>query len=1688
MNVRDLSQYITKLCGQETLHLLGSNKELLLQKIYGQDPSPDQVKSVISDAASFASNAEEQFFYEFVQNAYDASADSLFFYANEKYLIVLNNGEPFYTDFDIFESETIRDGQLYNFLAKGKSLKRNNDRKMGKYGQGSKLLYTLLADSSSDADNEGEELLIDALYERKKGPILISWYNRNQLANLLQEQGEWSHAEGDDYKNNILFAKILMSYYPVAPGVSEDFFSTKEALDAIEVFDTLVNPRRNINFLNRGTALIISLGQGKYDKIASKENIERVKTRLGGFASITKDQERNEGKTIEHIYVLGEEVEQHEVRSVFLEYKGEKKTTYFHFAFNPIFAENNFVNLFKDLPILDTKLRLGFILDTQKFDVTDDRQRFKMKDDTKPLLIRAFTLLVEELNRLRDLNSEKFNYIYKSLVASRVPDGEEYAYARTAFREVFKPFFEQNILTYDGQYLPKNQVKLFAEDNIIPLDKIGIIKYKWINDEVIKGLHRNGVDVETVDFSTLLSDADSTKLEEWIKSLSEKEYSVFNKICDSHKNEINVQNHKIFRSNKGNLFSFHELKSTANVYYPFEDGMRFGECEYINDTLSDIDLILYLSNLFDKIKTNIVSFRLNDSTKDDAANLLAWIEDKNEYFASRIKSEILLLQNWHDSYVSFDNLMAERPKDTIFFDNYCVKGYIPSAVKTKNWLLNPAKAKKACWSWVVSHWQTLQNDEVWGDNTHKYIADVKNVYKAVGVDSQGNTDNTKLTLYLDEEGKPTNQLRAIVNNVSRLTEEEYNYLDEKVTHLRLIPYEYHKELMEAPFHVETVQSCNIVNESLSVDEKLLRIFIKITDSYLQFYRTQEQAGKYVITHTSSGYNYIDFVSSELQSELLAANFYRIPDKVQEILRTESGRYKFASNETMILRAIEKINNPLKLLPFVKQANVNVVNSFFSHLKNLNIDSKISKEDLEWQVIEFAVQRNTDENEYIDIVFNHIRHKDNELPASITQQFVKIGENEYDVYVLDSDYKKDNQTIDSFLKCLPSQTEVDYFKEHYYKGKENEVSTDVLYDYLKRHYLSIEQLKFCIDYAITKNDDCDDLEITEDESLTKALDMILQNNFYGFDKHFKMENVDFINQVYAKHDILLQSEYLPDTLQKWIDNNSSSLSLFTQLSTSSDSYIAVRQAILDNTSYSDVTCFGDSEHMGKIDNALNWAIEKKLTYAYQSERYNTMMAIIEKLPSDYSVMPFLRYTGKVVPIENSCDTPKPIFMLERYQEGASFLSWYSWAGTQFQERLNRSSKLAKFIKDNIVYIYGDKELLFNHGFKKNPRWNVQASVDIKDFPEHDDPVYKNWKKSDESRGITIHTSDKPIIMNFNIMASNYSIFADKLHDSEFGYEPGKRVVVQQPNKDGLSLMKTIAKHIASMDFFKEPFIALQSLYVDQWELLQQGVIGNGDGTGDNEGAGKSNIDLSNSPLTEEQAQEAINKISAETAENIEQVNNITKQMNGEELNKLNEVAEPIKELIEGLEKEDIERLAEKKDKLMQMMDDLSEAEEEEKESQVRQTIGFIGELIYRHYLENKKLVKDIDFIHAALDGIGEYDFEIKSEKMFVDVKTTLYSLKDGTAPFYLHRSQNVFMQKHPHSKYHIVRISLIDLDLKKSYEELRDTYGKDANPMEEPHLKKRCEALAEKYWRGANIEEFDALSPEYAIRIEQKINK
>lgn len=225
-------------------------------------------------------------------------------------------------------------------------MKLNDDDKLGKYGQGSKLLYTLLADINHNVNTE--ELLKDAIINNKKGPYLVSWHNMSQLDAWLINDDEWIPAQADDVENHILFAKILMSYYPIAPGQDLERFSNEEAQRAIKAFNELVDPPRNKSFLTRGTALIIPLGKGKYDAIIEENNLENVRARLGGFASITADQERNVGKSLKHIYVMGKDVEQHPVSSLFVDFVEEGNKFHYHFAFNPIFAEKMWLTSLRD--------------------------------------------------------------------------------------------------------------------------------------------------------------------------------------------------------------------------------------------------------------------------------------------------------------------------------------------------------------------------------------------------------------------------------------------------------------------------------------------------------------------------------------------------------------------------------------------------------------------------------------------------------------------------------------------------------------------------------------------------------------------------------------------------------------------------------------------------------------------------------------------------------------------------------------------------------------------------------------------------------------------------------------------------------------------------------------------------------------------------------------------------------------------------------------------------------------------------------------------------------------------------------------------------------------------------------------------------------------------------------------------
>ena len=723
---------------------------------------------------------------------------------------------------------------------------------------------------------------------------------------------------------------------------------------------------------------------------------------------------------------------------------------------------------------------------------------------------------------------------------------------------------------------------------------------------------------------------------------------------------------------------------------------------------------------------------------------------------------------------------------------------------------------------------------------------------------------------------------------------------------------------------------------------------------------------------------------------------------------------------------------------------------------------MDEEDERWKVIKFGGDRSDSRL----TVFNKIRFNSNSLPTNIKQRYFKVDSNEYDVYLLDEDIKNDNQSIEAFFGCLPSKDCENWFRRTFYANKEEAVNTDALYNKLLFMTLDVNQVKFMLDICRLKNILELPVKLNFSASITSVLDMALESKFESIDNLVNIPGFNKTVQVYANKQLLNVEECLPEEIYKWIEKHDNGLTVFSHIMTVAHPLISLRDALVNNIFVlPKFESYESGSEREMLNKTIQWIANKNLKICYLSERYSVCRAISERLPKDFQPYYALKLNGE---IDNSSDGQKmPLFTFAPCAKSSAFLSSFDITPSII-DKLRDSNSLRNFIKSHNVFLFNSENELWTRGLMPSPIWKISSIVDEKDYDEWDDSVYKRWKNTAESKGIIIKLSKKPVEVNLAILSGEEKLYQEKSKNSDFGYIWDKLVVIKYQQEQDKSVVKKLSSTAAEIDFFRQPFIHLQSMYIDELENVSAQKIAeaeaaiaaaeNGIQIADDELVIKKNPEVS-----EDKIQDVIDNITEEAADKIESLNEIANNFDEDEM----------KDLIDNM------------DKVKQILDDVIE---EEKESQVRQTIGFIGELIYSHYLENKKLVKDKDFIHAALEGVGEYDFEIKPETMFVDVKTTLYSLKDGTAPFYLHRSQNVFMQKHPDSKYHIVRISLNDLNLKRSYEELRDTYGKEANPMENPRLKKRCEDVAKKYWRGARIEEFDALSPEYAIRIEQKINK
>ena len=159
------------------------------------------------------------------------------------------------------------------------------------------------------------------------------------------------------------------------------------------------------------------------------------------------------------------------------------------------------------------------------------------------------------------------------------------------------------------------------------------------------------------------------------------------------------------------------------------------------------------------------------------------------------------------------------------------------------------------------------------------------------------------------------------------------------------------------------------------------------------------------------------------------------------------------------------------------------------------------------------------------------------------------------------------------------------------------------------------------------------------------------------------------------------------------------------------------------------------------------------------------------------------------------------------------------------------------------------------------------------------------------------------------------------------------------------------------------------------------------------------------------------------------------------------------------------------------------DEDKAPSMVRRIVNYIGKKIYEQYLLNEGI--KYESVSNSLLGC---DYNINNGEKYVSVVSTIKSIADNKIPIGISALQNAFLRNHPNAQIRIVRISFSDISILPQYNHIVSLYGKEEEPDFNDRLRKECEELAINYWKGVAINEFDAVSPEYSVKIERKNKK
>lgn len=1112
--------------------------------------------------SSFLKTAEDgQAIYEFLQNAADCNSTLFYMFYNEKYFLAVNNGE-------VFNQEGLR--SLLNIAQSTKS----SSSQIGRLGIGFKLVHRLVG--KGDGKKE--------LTQDYKGPIMFSWNNKSDLLSLMNHEIVEPVNNIEDDSNLPYLLKLILTNFPAEPQeIAKDLnyedrvlFDAQEYEELCTIVKESLLPYINVDNLNQGTLFFIRLGDGKKNLLDKdyeqnfRVGVEYSLNTLKGLNNV-----KINGTKIERVPLQLENGVILKDSETFNRIDPEYKDDDIHFSigYNKIdFAsEDPFVKVealkksptfYKYFPLGDEIHQSAIFIHCDS--ISNEANRRKMHEDpiNKELIPEIAQFIVEKLRSSKASgNIEAFCQLYANLLLSDVPHDNS-DWLKELYYDIIQNYLVTCIPTIDGYADDAFNVKIKRITTNIPLsvvnDSLQWFKWNDKNVDTIINSAKSKLGIQNYDIVDIIVDSDVEKINSWIATASNSDYSDFLDEINSTSrlltsNFINkIRKIRLFKFSDNNFYSYDELVKYEGGHYVFASGKTIyltKKTEKIKEELfalgfvmSNVNLNLYQKikecfilpkdkRFFTLLQESVVNAELSKSQKKKLITHLS-TQDVEKKLDDVGKESIQSLQICHN------NAGELLPLCDLIGRKYTIPEWLSAyQIKEEDYFVELDKflmSEQNVYSSVIyNYW----DDILVYDNVNTFYEEVVRLYN---LDAEHNK-TLKGKKYIYTEDNEYVSLEDLIYNTKMLNESlDYKSLNNVITTIfgRKLPNKDIATILEVePFGIKNENICDwipISENGVGLDDiqNLLKFCTLNNETFFKEFLISFKDHEYFIERRGDNY-YQVYTRDSLTKSYINNNYcgamILLPNGLEEY-KDSDGIVSGARLQSSILAGVDDTDaNKEELIDIVKYEARKEFIIGLSEIK-IDLDEDTSDDSFSYKLLDMATKVLEDADSIEDfrnkliIEKEGVSYSHDQIPQSVAESFeVEGAKKKFDLSkILPNENENGSLLIEIAEKY--SMLGIQRSKLNELFGISEDTDVDNLYNTLIANYETLQneqQLAFVLQMCTNKG-------ITPKKFKLTAI------NGEDYEGEFVVKSYDFISESY----ILSKSyAHLKDYIELPYDNDS-----------------------------------------------------------------------------------------------------------------------------------------------------------------------------------------------------------------------------------------------------------------------------------------------------------------------------------------------------------------------------------------------------------------------------------------------------------------------------------------------------------------------------------------------------------------------